>query len=86
MGQRLQAEVTYYDCVKNSCILPHLEDNLPEHLNIKRKGAKRQKKVRYSIVGFDTNEEVDEVKLQLEDIFNEAPIEDWKLEDVRIAL
>jgi hypothetical protein len=85
MSKRLHAEVIYYENYKNKCLINFLQEKVPEDITVKRKGAKRQKKVRYCFIGFDSQQKYDEVKDKLSNILSEAPIKSWKLETVKLT-
>lgn len=84
MGYRINAEVVYFKSNKNSCLLQKLREIDPT-ISIDRKGAKKQKRVRYAIQGFSSTEDLEEVKEKIEDLLEEAPIKDWSTQTVAVT-
>lgn len=85
MGHRINAEVVYFKSNKNSCLLDKLKE-IDRDISVDRKGAKKQKRVRYTIHGFDSIEHIDQVEQQVTELLQKAPIKDWSIKQVSVAV
>ena len=85
MSYRINAEVVYFKSNKNSCLLERLEE-IDSEVRVDRKGAKKQKRVRYVLKKFSSLEHLQNVKQKLEQLLEKAPVAEWSVKEVSITV
>lgn len=81
MTHRINVEVVYFKSNKNSCLLNKLK-NIDTDVKVTRNGSKKQKRVRYTFIGFEDQEHLNNITKQIKKLLAKAPIQESKVKKI----